>query len=76
MQTLLVEHTQNKLLKTPMFLVFHTFLNSIFCPINELHLAHLLNFFVRNESEKYFQVLLNKLNFGFLSYEKHPYDKP
>lgn len=51
MHTLLVEQTKNKLLKTPMFLVFHNFLNSIFCPTNELNLTHFLIFFVRNESE-------------------------
>lgn len=39
-ELLIVEQTQNKLLKTPMFLVFHNFLNSIFCTTNELNLTH------------------------------------
>lgn len=44
MQTLLVEQTQNKLLKTPMFLVFYNFFNSIFRTLNELNLTHFLIF--------------------------------
>lgn len=65
------EQTQNKLLKTPMFLVFRNFLNSIFFPTNELNLTHYLNCFVRNASENVLSIA-QRVEFWIVILRKTP----